>query len=44
VFGRVKVRVGIPIDICKPGKCSKADLEKASDLIMIKIADLIGQQ
>jgi 1-acyl-sn-glycerol-3-phosphate acyltransferase len=43
VFGKVKVRVGIPIDICKPGKCSKEDLEKASDLIMIKIAELIEQ-
>ena len=44
VFGRVKMRVGIPIDICKPGKCSKEDLEKASDLIMIRIAELIDQQ
>lgn len=44
VFGRVKVRIGNPIDICKPGKCSKADLEKASDLIMEQIAVLIEQQ
>lgn len=43
-FGRVKVRVGMPMDICKPGKCSKADLEKASDLIMVKIAELIDRQ
>lgn len=44
VFGRVKVRVGNPIDICKPGKCSKADLEKASDLIMEQINVLIEQR
>ena len=42
VFGRIKVRVGYPIDICKPGKCSKADLEKASDLIMEQINVLIS--
>lgn len=44
VFGKVKVRVGKPIDICKPGKCSKSDLEKASDLIMEQIAAMIEQQ
>lgn len=44
VFGRIKVRVGNPIDICKPGKCSKADLEKASDLIMEQINVLIDQK
>jgi 1-acyl-sn-glycerol-3-phosphate acyltransferase len=44
VFGRIKMRVGTPADICKPGKCSKADLEKASDLIMVKIAELIDRQ
>jgi 1-acyl-sn-glycerol-3-phosphate acyltransferase len=44
VFGRVKVRVGNPVDICKPGKCSKSDLEKASDLIMEQINFLIGQK
>ena len=42
VFARIKVRVGNPIDICKPGKCSKADLEKASDLIMEQINVLIS--
>ncbi|WP_421072782.1 lysophospholipid acyltransferase family protein [Pelotomaculum propionicicum] len=41
VFGRIKMIVGTPIVSQESKKSSKADLEKASDLVMDQIASMI---
>lgn len=44
VIGRVRMLIGTPIVCPESKKTSKADLEKASDLVMDQIAALIDKQ
>lgn len=43
-FGRVRMLVGVPIVCRESKKSSKADLEKASDMVMEQIAAMIKKQ
>lgn len=43
-FGRVRMTIGVPIVFQESKKSSKADLEKASDMVMEQIAAMIKKQ
>lgn len=43
-LGRIRMIIGAPIVSRESGKVSKADLEKASDLVMDRIASMMKKQ